>query len=746
MKSVLRLIMRKIQSHYPQLLGLLLLLAIGVAFFITLFSIALRYEETTEQFFIDHAYADVTFYGTFNDGNVRAVSELDGAVLARGRAVRDFREGEQVFRVISLTDGINIPYLYEGRMPQGETEGLILRRNACAMEISVGDTLHIRDRYVEITGLVASPEYVYMVQNERITMARPYNFGVVFVTSDFFSQGYNEIVALTNSTFCNDEALNIIDGFRAINRESQTNYVFFRDDLSIQETFAYIFPLVFAILIAAVIYVMLSRSIQKDRKQIGTMKAIGVSDKKIIGVYLSQFCFTALVGAVLGGVASIFIGDTILDVLSGGLFEVPTLDFIVYPHLWLSAIFVSILICALSGLIALLSVLTLLPANAMRPRQPKGKKRTLIERIGFLWSRFPFNTRYALKNSLRNKGRFFAVVLGMCGTTALLTFSLGFSNSIVNTQDRYFDDFANYDVIVNLGIYPVPYPLTFDHPVLEQIDESHKALVNPITIQGEDYTLVIVGDDFDMFDLSHSSLRNGIVIPEFFADKWDVEVGDYLVAEGYYADGHYTVISEIIPQYLGLMLFTSFDYINRTMSHIPEIYNTIFGRTQDMDALTTYFIDNDIDFTTIYDDKTTFDSVLEIMTVLIWLLIIFSIVLGFTVLYSVGVINLSAREYEYMFMGVMGYPQKSILIAHIKETIGHLVLAIPLGFLLGYLILENIRGEFSSNSFVVSAVIFPQSYVIAGLSVIGVTAVMALFTSRHIERLDIVEGLKSQDD
>jgi len=94
----------------------------------------------------------------------------------------------------------------------------------------------------------------------------------------------------------------------------------------------------------------------------------------------------------------------------------------------------------------------------------------------------------------------------------------------------------------------------------------------------------------------------------------------------------------------------------------------------------------------------------------------------------------------------MGYPQKSILMAHIKETVGQLALAIPLGSLLGYLLLENIRGEFSSNSFVISAVIFPQSYLIAALSVIVVTAIMAIVTSRHIERLDIVEGLKSQDD
>jgi len=263
----------------------------------------------------------------------------------------------------------------------------------------------------------------------------------------------------------------------------------------------------------------------------------------------------------------------------------------------------------------------------------------------------------------------------------------------------------------------------------------------PVNVLGEKYTLVIAENEFDMFNVSNSALHNGIIIPEFFADRWGVRAGDLIVMDDYY-----TKVSAVIPQYLGLMLFTSFDYINRAIDDMPEVYNTIFGRNQDLEALASYLKYNDIDFTTIYDDKTSFDSVMGMMSVLIWVLIAFSIILGFTVLYSVGMINLSAREYEYMFMGVMGYPLNGILMAHIKETFGQLIIAIPLGFLLGYLLLESVKGAFSSNNFVISAVIFPQSYFISALLVIGVIAILALLTSRHIERLDVVEGLKSQDD
>jgi putative ABC transport system permease protein len=466
------------------------------------------------------------------------------------------------------------------------------------------------------------------------------------------------------------------------------------------------------------------------------MKALGVSDGRIIGRYLSQFCVTALIGALLGCVAAVFLCDLIIGVFSA-MFVVPTLSFVFYPSLWAGAILVSVLLCALSGLIALFSILPLLPAHALRPRVPKSGKRILLERAGSIWKRLSFNTRYALKSSFRNKGRFFAVVLGMCGSCALLAFSLGFYDSIGNTQDKYFREFANYDVIVSFD----PIPLSFGHPALERIEESSKALMIHAEILDEYYTVAVVEQGFDMFYIPVEALQAGVIIPEYLADVWNAGVGDTLNI-----GGHDAVVSAVVPQYLGLTLFTGFDYISSITDEIPAVYNTIYGRSADMATLTSYLKENGIDFATVDDDKTSFDSIMESMSVLIWLMISCAVVLGFTVLYSVGLINLSAREYEYMFMGVMGYMHKSIVMAHIKETIVQLVLAIPLGFLLGNLLLEAIKGEFSGDSFVISAAIYPQSYIISAVSVICVTVIMVFVTSRHIEKLDIVEGLKVRDE
>ncbi|MCL1788261.1 MAG: ABC transporter permease, partial [Defluviitaleaceae bacterium] len=334
-KSMFRLVCKKSKSNAPQLLGLMLLLVVGVGFYITLFTITWGYENAAKQYLIDHAYADVTIHGAFDYEHVRMVSELEGIVLAQGRNVRDFREGEQIFRIISLTNGINIPFIYEGRRPYNAHEMMILKRNAQAMGLSLGDSLTLGGKTLVITGLAASPEYIYLVQNTRNLMAQPNRFGVVFVADGFFEAGYNEMVLLTSGNAPIHEIMAVSGAISLVLQSEQTNYRQYLDQADKLRSFAYIFPAVFAVLIAMVTYVMLSRTIQKDRNQIGTMKAIGVPNAKIIAIYLSQFCFAALVGAFVGGLGAVALSDIIIATFSG-IFEVPTLRFTFFPTLWLS--------------------------------------------------------------------------------------------------------------------------------------------------------------------------------------------------------------------------------------------------------------------------------------------------------------------------------------------------------------------------------------------------------------------------
>lgn len=736
-KSIYRLTLRKMRGHLAQLLGMGLLVLIGVAFFVTLYTIYMSYQQSAERLFESQGYADITYYGSFDEGDVQAVLALDGIDDARGRRVQDYKDGDATLRLVSLTDAINAPYLYEGGLPQTAGECLVIHKYAQAKAIAPGDMLTVDGRALRVTGIAASPEYVYHVQDERALMAQGDRFGVVFVHPRYFDAPYNEIVAVGRIEGAEAEAAGKrIGAAQTTPRGKQLNYTLYLDDLDQIRTFAYIFPLVFALLIVMIIYVMLKRDIARERRQIGVYKALGVGGGAILLLYVAQAGLTALLGALAGCGVAALLCDVIIGFFSV-MFEVPGLSFVLYPALWGGAILVAAAVCMLSALLGVWGVQRPLPADLMRPRMPLGGKRIWLERLPLLWPRLSFNTRYALKSAFRNKGRFWAVVLGMCGSCALLTFALGFFNSVEHTQRVYFEEFARYDVLMEFE----PMPLARAHPVASRLDRTSKALAMPVSIEGAEYPLFIVERDFDMMGIDARRLEDGVIIPAYYAEQWGVRPGDRLSISGIDAK-----IAGLSEQSFGLSLYAGYDYVKQVFPLFPSVYNVLFAQGGELAHLADWSREHGFAYSTLEDARTGFASVLESLNTLIWFMLACAVVLGVTVLYSIALMNLSAREFEYMFMGVMGYPLKSILLSHVKETALQLLLAIPAGFLLGYGILGAVKAEFSGDSFVILTAIFPQSRLFAGALVVAMAALMVLVGARHIDGLDIVEGLKARDE
>lgn len=736
-KTTVRLIVRKMRGHLTQLIGMALLVLVGSAFFVTQYTIYLSYEGHAAAFFEAQGYAAVTFYGGFDTDDVQTAADEPGIRRAEGRMVRDFRDGDITLRAVALTGGINAPYLYEGSLPADAGECALINKHAEARGIAVGDTLTVNGRSLRVTGIAASPEYVYLVQNERALMADSEQFGVIFVTEEFFNTGYNEIVAAGDISKTAAESLGEkIGALRTVMQDDQLNKVLYEADLDQTRTFAFVFPLIFALLIVMIIYVSIKRAIAMERRQTGIYKALGVNNGRLVFIYTAQFALTGLAGAVLGCVAAALLCDTIIGLYSV-MFEVPGLAFVFYPVLWICVILICVAICAVSALFGVRGVLKPMPAELMRARLPSGRRRTGAGRGGYLWRRLSFNTRYALKSAPRNKGRFLAVLLGMCASCALLTFALGFFNSAEYTRQSYFDEFTQYDVLIEVPLMP----LGAEHPVEESLDEVSRTLAVPVTINGGEYRLYVVESGFDMHRIETSRIRDGVILPEYYAREWQVDAGDTLKI-----DGTEVEVAGVSEQSFGLSLYTSYDYAAEVMPGFMPAYNVIFARDADVGELKELSRELGFEYSTLEDDKESFASVMESLDTLIWFMLACAVILGLTVLYTVGLMNLSAREYEYMFMSVMGYPTRRILLAHVKETVLQLIPALAAGFALGYVILNAVKTAFSGDSFVLSAAIYPESYAIAGVTVVLMAGFIALFSARRVGRLDIVEGLKSRDE
>lgn len=733
-----KLMFRKTKKNLPQLLGMGILILVGVCFFLTMFTLKERYQERAEAYFHTNKYADFTAYGSFSKDQVKELNKNENVQIAAGRRVSSVRKDGLFLQLIEITGEVNALHIYDGVLPKNKEETAILKRFAEAHGLQVGDQIEVKGKDLTVSALVDSPEYIYYVSESEVVSVDSY--GVLFVDSSYFEKNlpFSQICILQKGGLSEEDIEKSLPTAVEITpRKDQLNYNNYLEDLDQFQTFAVIFPTIFAILIFAMIYVLLKRTISKERKQIGIMKALGAKSSTVYIVYLGQVLLAALLFATFGCVITKYIYNIVVQ-LMGVMLQMPDLSFVFYPNLLLVAIGVPLLVAFLSGFLALRKIQKQNPAKTMQVRMPSGGKKILLERIPFLWNRFQFNTRYALKSTFRNKGRFFAVILGMVGSCALLVFSLGFKDSIDNTIDSFFNEVVNYDLIINPEIYPkgqMP-------DVFSKEDKTAEVLTLSGEVEEKKYPLVIVEDDFDMLhNLKTNKLQEGVVISEQYAKIFKVKEG-----ESFTLNGKNVKVSEVVPMTMGHGIFTTFTYAKTIFEDLPEIRNAIYLRGNNLTKVEETLKDREIDYTTTEENKEAMNNLMGTMNAIVALLVACAVLLGLTVLYSVGLINLTAREYEYMFMGIMGYASKDIMKAHTKETLLQLIISLPLGVGLGYLLLQSIQDAFSGEAFTLAPTVKGGSVIFSLVIVVVMTMIVGFVTYKHISKMDIVEGLKVQDE
>lgn len=726
--------LRKMKNNIAQMIGIGILIAIAALFFTTLFTFKTIYEKEMTAFFHQKKYADVTLTGSFTDIVPNQLKKQLQLSAVEARSIQDFRSGEKTIRLISISEKLNQVTLEAGRLPETSSECVIISQYARKNKVDLNDTLTVNQKKMKIVGIVRSPEYVYYSQSERSFSADPKKFAVAFVSKDFFP--FTNQLLLASPKKIKEKDVQKQIGYQTFTKQQdQINYQMYEGDLDQFVSFAYIFPTIFWLLSFGIIFIILRRTLLKEHKQIGILKALGTSNRSIVTIYTRQFVLLGFFSSLIGCLLSYPITELLFHVFSS-MIELPTLTYQVEFRYWTITILISTIGCGIFSLCSMLDILKEFPAIAMKQRIPKTKKKS--DKLPLL-SSLSFNTRYAFAASLRNKGRFLLMVLGMAASTGLLLFSLGFNDSIRGVADNYFKTFASYDLVVQLSD-PVP----LDQKVLNNFHEVVKqdaALQLSGKIKGEDYPLIITQSTIKTLDLPLKKLNQGLVIPEYYAKKWQVKIGDQLTI-----NDHKATVSAILPLSMGLAVYTSYEYADTLFKDFPEVYNTVYLTSDQPKQVIKQLKQEKLFYTTAQEDRQAFNSLLENMRILIILLVICSIVLGITVIFCLNLMNLTVREFEYMFMTIMGYSKRLILQAINKENLLQLLLALPLGFLLSNQLLEGIKDQFSQNSFAMQSSITLESFILTAVIVIFISSLRLLLSNRYIDRLDIVEGLKTQEE
>ncbi len=565
-----------------------------------------------------------------------------------------------------------------------------------------------------------------------------------------------------------------------LDRSQHEGAAIYHADTERMDALARVFPFMFFLVAALVSLTTMTRMVEDERILIGTYKALGYSTIQIATKYLTYALLAAGIGSVLGvGVLCQVLPLIIMKAYSV-IYAIPLLS----PPLPIKAdvaVFsagLGIGITLIATICSVLSSLREQPAPLMLPRAPKAGKRILLERIRPLWRRISFSWKVTLRNLFLYKKRLFMTVIGIAGCTALLLVGFGLHDAIWDIINKQYVDITHYQMTVGLNdhandldVQHVKDVLT-QHPEIERIDRVHTA---HMAATGEDDSLssthvdVVVPQSLDIFNQT-ITLKNrisgkqvpfdesSVVISEKLATLHHLRVGDTLVlfdrdkVGNSVGAGHKLTITGICENYVGTTVYVA-PTIFAKISSSPVMYETLFiqapdlkpGEQQQNIASELHSCD-DVSLVAFSDETISlYRNMISVVDYVVAVLIISAILLAFIVLYNLTNINIEERLREIASLKVLGFTKREIYAYIFREVFLLSLLGDVFGLGVGVYLERFVVATAEVDYVMFSRTIHLESFVIAFVLTLVFTGLILLIMTPKLNRIDMVESLKSVD-
>lgn len=548
-----------------------------------------------------------------------------------------------------------------------------------------------------------------------------------------------------------------------LTRDMNIGYACFENDVNIVAGIALVFPIFFFMVAALVCITTMNRMVEEQRTQIGILKALGYSKFKI----MSKYMFYSGSGALMGAVVGFFAGSYVFPVVIWEAYKLMygfSKDVVFVLDAPLAVISLAVAaICSIGATyFSCYHELNSVAAELIRPKAPKGGKRIFLEKIGFIWNRLTFLQKVSVRNVVRYKKRFFMMVLGISGCSALLVAGFGIKDSISNLIPIQYETIQTYDSLV-----------TFNEELTEEekqdFDETVSDIVSEYLFVNEEsvdliannasksVTLVVPKESerLEAFVSLHTPEGEEIPFPEKgeavitkkAADKLKVTVGDGITLRD--ADGRQTelIVSGVAENYVD-----SYAYI------LPESYEEGFAKKI---SYTNSFINlkneenyqennatiSDLSYVASVSASRTFaerfNNMMTSLDYIVLLVIACAAALAFIVLYNLTNINITERIREIATIKVLGFYQNETSAYVFRENIVLTAIGALAGLILGKFLHAYIVYKIDLDAVTFQVYVAPISYVYSFV----LTFVFAMFVNFmmrfKLKKINMAESLKS---
>lgn len=554
-----------------------------------------------------------------------------------------------------------------------------------------------------------------------------------------------------------------------LNRDKQYSAAEYGGCADSIDALAGIFPVFFVLVAALVALTTMTRMVDEQRINIGTLKGLGYTPGMIAKKYIVYAMSASAIGSIIGLIVGYTVFPTIIYNAYAIMYTVPKVELRTDLLITVLSIATSIFVTTFAAFAACRRELIEDPAILMRPKAPKNGKRILLERIGFVWNRIGFIWKVTLRNIFRYKKRFLMTVLGISGCTALILTGFGVRDSIQMIVDVQFGELNKYSMTASYDsdekTEDVEYlkSLISNEKGVKEIGMFHNQNAKVMINNKEKEVTVVIPENKNTFKefielrerKSHTPIKldnKGIVISEKAARNLDAKVGDKVKILNENDVSAEAVISGITENYVNHYIYMTNDYYKELFNRNADS-NRIYGVLDDSitidqeDKMASKTIDSTCANGTVFTTgiKDGFSDTIKSLNYVVLLMIVSAGALAFVVLYNLSNVNISERIREIATIKVLGFYDKEVSAYIYRENVILTLIGAVVGLGLGVILHQFIMITVEVENMMFGRLINPLSYAAAFILTIVMGTIVNLVMNKKLKKVEMVESLKSVD-
>ena len=548
-------------------------------------------------------------------------------------------------------------------------------------------------------------------------------------------------------------------------RSYNPGYTGYGQDAERMANLASVFPVIFFLVAALVCLTTMTRMVEEQRVQIGSLKAMGYSGLAISRKYLLYGLLPSLTGGMFGLVIGYILFPKMIFTAYQIMYQMPNIELRAYGGISAYSLLAAVACTTIATLWACLATLRETPASLMRPRTPKAGKRVFLEYIKPLWRKMSFTHKVTARNLFRYQKRFWMTVIGIGGCTALIIAGFGIRSSLLFTMSRQYDDLFHYSAQVTLSSNVLPE----ERQAVEDFLAGDSRVVNDVPCTASSATVITssysttayvevmeageIGKVIDLLDCKTGEPitmeDTGVYIDQKLSELLKVSVGDTFFLDGD-ARGDVTVAG-IYEHYTGHFIYMTPSYYEQTLhaDSEPNAYlmnftsddtdtcNAIFEKLLSMNGVVTT--------SRMRDTQDTYMHSMERVDFVVVIIILAAAALAMVVLFNLSNINITERQRELATIKLLGFYDKEVSAYVYRENIVLTVFGILMGCFMGHWLHIYLVRSTEIDLMMFGRQTAPSAYVYAAILTMLFSVLVNVLAHFKMKKIDMVESLKSAE-